>query len=529
MIGFHIDMNMAQYRADYLKSWLAKLAQAGYDTILWEVENNIRWETCPECVSPDAFTKGEFRALLDECRSLGMEPIPLFQTIGHAEYVLKHPAFAHLKELPDKIDQYCPRNPDVMPFLHRWIEEYLDLFGPIRFFHIGADEAYEIGACPQCRSYAREHSISQLYIDHVNRVIEPLLHKGITPALWADMVLHYPEALDLLSRDFILFDWIYSVYPGSGKVHVWDEGLFRSEDLPAQTLSRFGPYLYPQGDEPGREPEPYYTADYLSAQGFQVVTCPSSSSSRDNVFSPRTWLHVANTMGWFQKGHSFLGSVLTSWSVHLFPWELQWSSIAVPSFLKQNPHGGLNEYPGWFTREHFGTEDDSFWRAAGLLAKSCLFTHTNSLGFSKDCLPVAGDHVAQTLSDLARQGRLDETLALCRSRLDEYTRGHERMGQFALKARRNQGELILWDLEAANLIARARSSTFLIEHAQEITAGRSLESTTDRQAARGLLDCEQAQRAATTAVFESMIRPTRCVEMIEYMFGAVESALSNLV
>src|SRR5512133_1215455 len=112
MIAFHIDMNMAQYQAGYLKSWLAKLAQAGYDSILWEVENNVQWETCPECASPDAFSKDEFRALLNECRALGMEPIPLFQTIGHAEYVLKHPAYAHLKELPDKIDQYCPRNPD---------------------------------------------------------------------------------------------------------------------------------------------------------------------------------------------------------------------------------------------------------------------------------------------------------------------------------------------------------------------------------------------------------------------------------
>ena len=132
---------------------------------------------------------------------------------------------------------------------------------------------------------------------------------------------------------------------------MWDQGLFRAENLPAEALSRFGPYLYPNGDEPGREPEPYYTADYLSAQGFRLVTCPSSSSSGDNVFTPRTWLHVANTMGWFLKGRSFLGSVLTFWSVHLFPWELQWTSIAVPTFLpaeterQSKPVSGV-VYPG---------------------------------------------------------------------------------------------------------------------------------------------------------------------------------------
>jgi hypothetical protein len=528
MNTFHIDMNMAQYQAGYLKSWLAKLAQAGYDSILWEVENNVRWETCPECVSPDAFTKDEFREILAESRSLGLEPIPLFQTIGHAEYVLKHPEYAHLKEVPDAIDQYCPRNPEVLTFLHRWIEEYLDLFGPIRLFHIGADEAYEIGACPQCSAYASEHSISRLYIDHINRVIEPLVKKGVTPGLWADMVLHYPEALDLLSRDCVLFDWIYSVYAGSGKVHVWNDGLTRAEDFKPETLARFGPYLYPQGDEPGREPEPYYTADYLAAHGFRVVTCPSSSSNRDNVFTPRTWLHLANTMGWFIKGRAFMGSVLTSWSMHLFPWELQWSSLHVPTYLKENPAGTLNDYPAWFTRYHFGTEDTTFWHAAGLLAKSCLFTYTNSLGFSKDCLPVASDHVARTLTGLAELGKLDEMLAGCRARLDEYSRGREQMAQFTQHAAHGQEELAIWDLEAANLITRARSSAFLIEHAHEVIHAYKLTAAADRQTAQELFACEQAQRAATTRLYEAMIRPTRREEMMEYAFGAVTNALSLL-
>ena len=51
-------MNIAQFRGPYLKSELKALAAKGYNAIIWEVENNIRWETCPECVSPDAFTSG---------------------------------------------------------------------------------------------------------------------------------------------------------------------------------------------------------------------------------------------------------------------------------------------------------------------------------------------------------------------------------------------------------------------------------------------------------------------------------------
>lgn len=110
MIGFHIDMNIGRFKYDCLKKWLKELSSIGYDTIVWEVENNIKWEVCPECVSPDAFSKDEFRKLLQYSTELGLESIPLLQTLGHCEYVLRHNRYKHLAELPDKIVQYCPLN-----------------------------------------------------------------------------------------------------------------------------------------------------------------------------------------------------------------------------------------------------------------------------------------------------------------------------------------------------------------------------------------------------------------------------------
>ena len=224
MRGFHIDMNITQFRGPYLKKELKTLTDLGYNTIIWEVENNIRWETCPECVSPDAFTKAEFKDILAYSRSLGLEPIPLLQTIGHCEYVLKNDRYKPLAEVPDRIDQYCPRNPDVVPFLRKWIDEYLELFGEVKYFHLGADEAYTLGECPQCREYAAAHSLSELYIDHMNAISIPLIEKGIRPVIWGDMLLHHPEALDRLSRKVVIFDWLYDRYYGFGEVHVWGLG-----------------------------------------------------------------------------------------------------------------------------------------------------------------------------------------------------------------------------------------------------------------------------------------------------------------
>ena len=529
MIGFHIDMNVAQYRADYLARWLAELARLGFDTVLWEVENAIAWETCPECVSPDAFSKDTFRAILAQCRSLGLEPIPLLQTIGHAEYVLKHGPYRDLRELPSRIDQYCPRNPDVLPFLHSWIDEYLELFGDVATFHIGADEARALGSCPECRKYAERHSLSALYIDHVNAVAEPLTARGVTPAIWADMVLHHNEALDTLSREIVLFDWMYDIYRGNGKVWVWGEGMRGKSELGAATMGRFGRTLFPDGDEPGREPETFYTADFLAHEGFRVITCPSASSYGDNVFSPRNWLHVANTFDSFSKGASahLCGSVLTSWSQRLHPWELQLACIGIPGFLAAYPRASLEEYPAWFVREAFGVDDTGFWQACGLLSKSCLFTHSGSLGFGKACLPVAEDHVHQTLLGLQVDGRLEAEAEACCARAEEYRRALQQLRAFACKAERGFPYLEVWDLAARNLINRASVSRLLLAHADEVIETRALYGAPRDQAAC-LLGEHRALRQETDELYARMIRPSRRAEMIEYMYGVVERALEGL-
>jgi len=530
MRGFHIDMNVAQFTRSYLEKWLKELADLGYDTVVWEVENNIQWESCPECVSPDAFSKDEFREILNFSRGLGLEPIPLFQTIAHCEYVLKHERYQHLSETPGEISQYCPRNPDLLPFLSRWIEEYLDLFGKVRYFHIGADEAWWLGSCERCRHYVAQHSLSELYVEHVNAVSEPLRARGITPIIWADMVLHRHEAIDALSRDIMLFDWVYNVHRGNGKVQVWDVGLHDAESIPAETRAVFGKFLFPLGDEPGRDPETFYTADFLADRGFRVVTCPSSSCYGDNVFGPRNWFHMVNTFDSFQKGMAahLEGSVLTSWTVHLFPYELQLACIAIPAYLAANPDGTIEGFQRWFAESRFGlSEPDAFFRACGLLSKSCLFTHTSSLGFSKNTLPVPIDHAKKMIQDTDDRAFVDTELNNCTDRLQEYREALGIFDELAQKAAARHELLEAWRLAARNLINRAQASALLLGRAQEVEQGTRMDAE-ERAHAAAILAEMRALKEQTRAAYAEIYKPTRCAEAIGWMFDSVEHALAEV-
>ncbi len=524
LTGFHIDMNIAQFRGPYLKSELKALAAKGYNAILWEVENNIRWETCPECVSPDAFTKAEFKDILAYSRSLGLEPIPLLQTLGHCEYVLKNERYKPLAEVPERIDQYCPQNPEVAAFLTKWIEEYLDVFGPVRYFHLGADEAYTLGECPRCRAYAAEHSLSELFIDHINTMSRPLIDRGIRPAIWGDMVLHHPEALEKLSRKVLIFDWLYDRYIGCGTVEVWGRGSLTKDELDPPALERFGAFMFPLGDEPGRDPDPFYTSDFLAANGFDVVVCPSSSCYGDSVFAPRTFFHMRNTADSFRKGSAarLKGAVLTSWTVHLFPWELQGPSIDLASSAAANTGVRLEDFEKAYVREHFDIDDLGFFVAAGRLARRGLFNYAGDLGFFKDARPAPLGYVSGRIEEMAKSGELEQELAECESRLGEYRRGLDLFRAYGRLARSGHNELDAWTLAARNLINRAEASKLLLT-VRMGQAGPGAQG----EAARVLTEL-RALRRETEAAVAAKIKPSRTAEMMGWMYDSMEAALSPL-
>ena len=127
---FHLDFNTCVMNRKTVLGLLDHVAKQGYTAILWEIENAVRFDCAPEIASPDAFSQAEFREVLAHAKSLGLEPIPLMQTIGHGEYVLDHDKYRHLREDPNEKDCYCPSKPETLAFLKALLHEYLEMFGP---------------------------------------------------------------------------------------------------------------------------------------------------------------------------------------------------------------------------------------------------------------------------------------------------------------------------------------------------------------------------------------------------------------
>jgi len=402
LIIFHIDLNSVSLKEDYIKKWLKNASVMGYNAILWEVENEIQWETCPECVSPDAFSKDEFRELLNYSRQLGLESIPLLQTIGHAEYVLQHEKYIPFRENPEYYDCYCTSNPEVRKFLKNWIVEYLEIFGDIKYFHLGGDEAYRFGSCQQCSLKIAEASANQLYAEHIIDISQPLLEKGIRPGIWNDMILKQPDNLSVIPKNFVFWDWNY--WDGDGtpdRVMVWSKGdRFNKENITDETKKYFPDIIDDSGNL-----RAFYTSDMLKDQGYDVILCSSSRSYGDGVFAGRNDVHTSNIIGAARKtiSEGLLGNCVTSWAVRIPNYETQHQWLYLAPLTIKNPQLSYQELLIKTSQDLFGVKSQEFFETISLVGYSFPFANEKSTGIQwtnlKDSRPAPTGFLKNLITD----------------------------------------------------------------------------------------------------------------------------------
>lgn len=73
----------------------------------------------------------------------GLMVIPLVQTIGHMEFVLKHEQWKGLREIDKYPSSMCPSHSDTMPLVRNMVKQIIDFHPHAEYIHIGADEVKE--------------------------------------------------------------------------------------------------------------------------------------------------------------------------------------------------------------------------------------------------------------------------------------------------------------------------------------------------------------------------------------------------
>ena len=164
-------------------------------------------------------TKEEVRDLVEYARKYGFEVIPEVQSLSHVQYLtITYPEIAEKAEGEEKredyYDCYCPLHPESRKIVFDMIDEVVEVFKPLRYVHMGHDEAYTMAVCERCKGKSR----AELYAKDVNEIYRYLKSKGLGMMIWADMLQPFrwysaAEAIDAIPKDIIMLDFVWYFRP----------------------------------------------------------------------------------------------------------------------------------------------------------------------------------------------------------------------------------------------------------------------------------------------------------------------------
>ena len=199
-----------------------------------------------------SLTPDEIRELVAYARRYHIELVPEQQTFGHLHKALKLEKYNELAETPYG-DVLSPQQEGSYKLVAAWYRELNELF-PGKFFHIGADETFELGE-GQSREAARARGVGAIYFEHLNRVREVLKPYDRRLMFWGDIALNHPDLIGSVPKDMIVMNWDYApkddylprikpfkdagleqfVCPG---VHNWNQ-IFPSLDAASKNIANF--------------------------------------------------------------------------------------------------------------------------------------------------------------------------------------------------------------------------------------------------------------------------------------------------
>ena len=163
-------------------------------------------------------TARQLSYLKDYCHERFIELVPNLNSFGHFERWLRHPDYHKYAECPDgfihpltqekvPFGSTLKPNNDSLNLLSELYDEYLPIFDS-EYFNVGGDEPWELGKGWSAKQCNRKGT-AQVYISFMNKIKLMVAKHGKQTMFWADIIMKYPESVDMLSKELTALIWGY--------------------------------------------------------------------------------------------------------------------------------------------------------------------------------------------------------------------------------------------------------------------------------------------------------------------------------
>ena len=213
----------------FLKRVIHLCASLQFTHVIIEGWGSLKFDTLSALSWENAYTKDEFKEIINEAKALGIAPIPMFNCLAHASLsrslcgkhtILDNDPSLYYLFTPDGW-AWDLENEEVWQLFKEIRHELYELFDNPECFHIGFDESH---------AHNKDKALASKLPEYLKRLTSEIEGEGKRPILWADMLLPPESYKDMkklehsrkspeecaflisnLAKSTILVDWQYDV------------------------------------------------------------------------------------------------------------------------------------------------------------------------------------------------------------------------------------------------------------------------------------------------------------------------------
>ncbi|CAB3251892.1 unnamed protein product [Arctia plantaginis] len=292
----HLDLKGAPLKIPYLEKVLLTAQSWGATGFLFEWEDTFPYSgeladigSQKDSGGDGMYSMEEVQHIFQFARDNGLVAIQLVQTIGHLEFVLKHPKYIPLREIPNSPAVLCPSREGSQDLVMKMVDQTLDAQPDAQFFHIGADEVWHKAVCSDCQNRAstRRYQGDALFLEYIQDLTLFIKRKrpNLTILMWDDM-------LRSINEDAFKAYSFLNVQPVYWNYNTIDN--FRTDHVLWQKYTKLFPKIWAG-------------SAFKGANG----SCQALSPVCRYVSNHEAWLREFSI---YKESINFVGIILTGWS-----------------------------------------------------------------------------------------------------------------------------------------------------------------------------------------------------------------------
>ena len=206
-----LDLARQKETVAFLKGYTDRIADAGFNTLVLYLEGRVKTESAQFMLDDECYTPDEMREVVAHAEKRGIDCVPVVSLLGHANLFMR---YSEMKVLAEGRGNkwvgatFCLSMPETRAFLEKYVSEVAALF-PSRNFHVGFDEAWDMGTCELCAPERRKRGMGPLFGDFVRWARGVCAKNGKRMWMWDDLWEFFPEELAGCPKDVVMCNWKY--------------------------------------------------------------------------------------------------------------------------------------------------------------------------------------------------------------------------------------------------------------------------------------------------------------------------------